>query len=471
MASGIIVSKVQGETSASEDIVGNLFADIKALLVAAIASGIFGLAALVGIFNLPAWPFIVISACISLAIYLDKNPEKKSWVRDYGTLSGRIFSGAVFPEKAKVLTLPNKIDFSVFKLEVDSEISNYLAALENGKSNVENLHEYYRAVSEEFYLNNGVTLPKLEVVQTNTLSRSGYRVLVRENEVQRGYINLGLTMLDCSRSIAATLGFAISNTAQHPIRNSQVVHVDKSQKGLESIESLGIKAHRPYQVLVLTATGGMLKVIEEIFGVDESKELVNQIKGSTNLVDEIFKENKVSFPEYAELMRRLVSEGVNIRDQKWILESVVEFLAFHPQSNDRQEWLEEMHLHVRKGVSRLILRDCLAPGDKLRVFLLAEEVEQGFRSALRLWEGVRSLPPLAPELESVLRENILRVITPIFDRGALPIVVLCAQGIRCVVQEFLLRYIGAGAIIKAISFDEVGNRHNSEVIGLLGIST
>ena len=56
------------------------------------------------------------------------------------------------------------------------------------------------------------------------------------------------------------------------------------------------------------------------------------------------------------------------------------------------------------------------------------------------------------------------------ERGALPIVVLCADDIRLAVQEFLIRNFGDGEVVKAISYEEVGSRYRSEVIGLLGLA-
>ena len=460
VASGIIVSKVQGEINSStgDDLVGHFFSDLNALKIAGIATGIFGLIALVGISSFPAWPFIIISGFMLAAANFYKEQNKVT----YSILS--------FPSsEEKKLVLPDKNNFSVFKLEVDSEIANYLSLEEGRKSNLEKLHEYFQLISEEFYLNTGISFPKLEVIGSDLLSKSNYRVLVRENEVIRSFVNLNQLILDCSRTIATALGFKILDTTKHPYKLNQTVCVDKKHKGLMSLEPLGIKTYLPYQVLANATIAAILKVIEEVFGVDESKELVNGVRGSTDIVDEVFTNGKVSYPEYSELLRRLIREGVNIRDQKLILETVVEFLVLHIQSDDRQEWLADLHLHVRKGLSRLILKNCLAPGDKLRVFLLADEVESEFRSALRQWQGVRSLPPLSPELEPVLRESISRVVNPMFERGALPIVVLCAQDIRSAVQEFLLRYFAGGDVIKAVSFDEVGSKYNSEVIGLLGV--
>jgi flagellar biosynthesis component FlhA len=462
VASGIIVSKVQsGESSTGEDLISHFFQDLKAPIIAGASSGVFGLLALVGLISLPAWPFLLISVLVGASIYFYRNPRTVG--RNY-----RIFSSLNKPE---LLSLPDTKQISVFRLEVGDDISNYLESLAEPKSrNLDLLASYFKTISEEFSVNTGIALPELEVTKAKALSRSGYRILIRENEIIRDSLSVNYNMLDCSRSTAAALGLQVSRIDSHPLKTSQVVYISKDQKGLEGLKQIGINAYKPYQLLAISALSGILKVIEEVFGVDESKELVAKVKGSTNLAEEVFANNKVSYPEYCELLRRLVREGVNIRDQKLILEAVVEFLALREQSEDRQEWLSDLHAYVRKSLSRVILSNCLAPGDKLRVFLLAQEVEEDFRSAVKFWDGVRSLPPLSPDLEPALKESVSRVVLPMLERGALPIVVLCADDIRSAVQEFLLRNVGNGDIVKALSFDEVGSKHSSEVIGLLGLA-
>ena len=464
VASGIIVSKV-GNSSTSDNIKAHFFEDIKALVVTSVLSFFVGLFSLIGLVSLPAWPFILISLTVATIVYFHYYSDKLQAIYNIVGLKALSFDG-----RANLLALPDYSKVSAFRIEVGDELSAYLEAKTNKVSNLELLKNYYQELAGEFFINRGLELPKLEVTKTKILSRLAYRVLVRENEVVRDTINLNLLLLDCSRSTAAALGLDVFSISTHPLKMNQIVHVNSAQKGLEGASQLGITICNPYQILVIAALSSLLKVIEEVFGVDESKELVRRVKENSNLAEEVFASSKVSYPEYSELLRRLVREGISIRDQKLILESVLEFLALCPQSEDRQDWLSDLHTYVRKSLSRVIISKCLAPGDKLRVFLLAHEVEEDFRSAVKFWDGVRSSPPLSPDLEQTLKESLSKVVSPMLERGALPIVVLCADDIRLAVQEFLIRNFGDGEVVKAISYEEVGSRYRSEVIGLLGLA-
>ena len=218
------------------------------------------------------------------------------------------------------------------------------------------------------------------------------------------------------------------------------------------------------------AVGGVFEVVDEILGLDEIKLLLGGVQEQhPMLLEEVFAKDRLSYPEFSELVRRLVREHVNVRDLKLILEGVAEFCSSNAENEDRQEWLARLHAYLRVVLSRSIIADSLGPGDRLRLFVLAPRIEDEFRTALAEWEHVRMPLALDPAFEMSLRARARKVFNPVMERGALPVVVACSSDVRAAVQEFFRRQMAPADCIRTIAYQELSYRYEPESIGVIGL--
>ncbi|MFN8391714.1 MAG: flagellar biosynthesis protein FlhA [Bdellovibrionota bacterium] len=354
-------------------------------------------------------------------------------------------------------------------LEVDARI--WSAVLRASAGAADKLNADFSDLAARLQRERGVSLPPL-VLREATLSQPGeYRVFVREQIVRSGVLPAGHLFLTATSSSLAVFGVQAAGNGRHPLDSRTGEWVSAKAAGLDAFRRLGADLLSLEQYLLYEVVGAAFHVVDEIFGLDEVKGLVQGLRERHKmLVEEIFDKGVLSFAELTELLRRLVREHVSIRDLKLILEGVSEFASSQGvDQEDRREWLNELHAFLRVVLHRTILRDALGAGEKLRVFVLSEEVEEEFRSILTVWESRRSGPPLDPELQSQLKENAKKMFHPVLERGNLPVVLVCAGDIRQAVQEFFHRQLSASDWIRTLAYQELDGGYRPESIGVLGV--
>jgi type III secretion protein V len=360
-------------------------------------------------------------------------------------------------------------DPELLTVEVDPRMWSAVLKLSGGAES--QLIAEFETMRQTCMRDRGILLPRLSFREVPLMQSGEYRVYVREQLVRSGTLFPGQIFLTAAPSSIQVFGIPVSATARHPIDSRAGVWVSAKAAGVDSFRRLGADILSIQQFLLFEAAGAAFEVVDEIFGLDEAKGMVQTLREKhTMLIEEVFDKGLLSYAEFTEVLRRLVRERVSIRDLKLILEGVSEFAASQQgQQEDRQDWLNDLHAFLRIVLHRTILRDALGAGEKLRVFVLSTEVEDEFRSVLPVWDGRRTAPPLEPDLENQLKENAKKMFHPVMERGNLPIVLICAGDIRQVVQEFFLRHLSAAEWIRTIAYQELDGGYRPESIGMLGV--
>ena len=327
----------------------------------------------------------------------------------------------------------------------------------------------YRELSEQSFRARGFRLPPLRLRENSEFSGGQYRIFVRGQVVRSGILQPRSVFVSLNSSVLTALGIQVTGAAPHPIDRRSGSWVSATASGIGAVRKLGALVLSPSELLMYETSAAVYEVIEEVFGLNEVKELVAEMRRShPQLVEEVLDKNVMSFAECTELLRRLIRERVNIRDLKLILDGVSEFAASHPDpEEDRQDWMNELHSFLRLVLSRSIVQDALGADSALRVFMLSSDAEEEFRSALPGWSGRRSKPPLEPDAAARLKENARRMFNPVLERGNLPVVVLCAADVRPAAHEFFVRQLGAVEWLRTLSFQELGDGVRPESVGVL----
>jgi type III secretory pathway component EscV len=365
------------------------------------------------------------------------------------------------------------------RLEVDPGMLGPYLGASAGNSTPEQQRrnrEHFTAIANEqrerVFQDYGLMLPLLHLDIGGDLTAGQYRVFVRDHELRSGQLRSGSILAVTNTSVLGMFNIPAIARDRHPIDRRTGAWVDGRIAGLDSLRHLGVELLNPAHFLVLESVGAAFEVIEELFGLDEARSLLEEVESRhEHLVREVMTGEMLSVSEFAEILRRLVRERVSIRDLKLILEGIAEFDALNSKREDRQDWLTELHTFLRIVLSRGIVRSALGPGDVLRAFVLSSDVEDEFRSAVSLWDHSRSKPPLDPDFEEELRVVSSRMFTPAVERGAVPIVILCPADIRPAVQDFFSRRIGSPDWIRALAYQELGSHVRPESIGTLGLTS
>ncbi len=480
VCAGIIVTQVadKEEEGPGEAIFEQLFSDSRAIVVSAVSFLLVGLFGFIGVISVPALPFFAVGVLTLVIVGGAELRAEKVLPAKSVTVETIPAVGGTAPGLSYQMTdLALRVDRRLLAAYLGMPKDVSLVA--EGRTNTESseyqrLQEFFKilaGVRERNLKEKGVLIPTLSLLVADDLSPGSYEVLVREQIVKRGSLRIDHAFVAANAGLLGVFDFTVERSVRHPLRQQSACWVSAKQPGLSALRHLGIEMHNPASFLVLECLASVLQVIEEVFGVDESRQLSKPIEQNyPELYQEVLGSSVLSMAEFTEILRRLVREHASIRDVKLIFEGIVEFAAIHTDIEDRQEWLSELHAFLRMVLSRNILSDALGPGDKLRTFVLASEIEDEFRSAISMWDHARSRLPLEPAFEASLRESTNRIFTPVLERGVVPIVVLCPGDIRVAVQDFFGRQMENSEWLRTLAYQELGSAPRPESIGVIGVS-
>ena len=462
VCAGIVVTRVErgDNTSSSDDIFNEITSEPRALVIASVV--LFAVGVLPGI---PFLPFFVVAAALLFWLFRSSALQPDFPVENPGVAllgEARPFEIGMSPVSSESLR--------ALSLEFDpAGLGQYFDR--DSQAVYRSCLEYAEATRRNIFRKRGVLLPALNLQVNPDFSLGSYGVLVREHLERSGSVDGNQVFVAANGSMLRGLGVRVEGETHHPIDRRAASWVARGERGLAALRRLEIDVFEVYEFLVLEAYGAALEVVEEVFGLDEVKSRLLELKEEhAGLYDEIFQTSIVSYAEFADVLRRLVREQVNVRDLKLILEGIAEYSSRESESEDRQRWLAGLHSFLRKVLSRGIVNDVLSPSGKLRTFGLSEQIEEEFRAASSVWDGSRSLPPIEPQIGESLRRSAEMLFNPVLDRGALPVVVLCSGDIRPAVESFFSSQMRGGGWFRTLAFEELDGQQQLESVGVLELS-
>lgn len=487
VCAGVIVTHVSGSESSTKgsELLSQIVSEPRASVIAALALIVLGI--------VPGFPFLPFFLIGFLLLLWTASDMFKSGSRLFGSYGPQLLASgtgvrpvdhvALTDEEWRDRFLPSRTssadhqepllidgELTIIAVEVDAQV--LATYLNTGAELLGGFKKFVEQTKEKIRKTRGVDLPEIHVRASADLAPGEYRILVRGEQLRNGTIDPRRRFVVAGPNLIRTLHLPHSPAVVHPIDRRACAWINDSPQGIECLSRLGVKVLEPYKFLVLEAVGSALQLIDEIFGLDEIQAQLVRLKSAhPSLYEEVFTREIISVPEFAEVVRRLLKERVNIRDLKLIVEGVAEFSASSDDETPRAEWLVSLHSFLRLRMSRSILADSLHASGTLRAFVLSPDLEDEFRSAVSMWDNnTRTRPPLDPDTDSALRESAKRMFQPVLDRGALPIVVLCSADIRVAVQEFLGDRVLSPDSMRTIAFEELSGFSTPESVGVLSVS-
>ena len=469
IAAGVIVTHVSSKDGkgTGEEIINQVFSDYHSLFIAAIALLFFGILGLIFGFN----SFAVVAVALVAFIFAGHYSNKKyfSSIQFLDNNSDAIRDG--FERKPSESSEMISSELPSLCIEVDSfGLAKYLSDERAG--------EFYQSlkferctqrIRELAYSMRGFVLPQIILRTSDNLSYGQYRILVREQEAKLDTIysfsDLFVSLPACS---LAAFGIEVHRDCLHPIGGHTCAWIEARDSYRTTLERLGVEILSPIEFLINECLGASLSYIDEIFGLDEAKKLLLSLtERHQSLLSEIFDAGRLNYPEFTEILRRLLRERVNIRDLKLILEGVAEFSALSSSSEDRQEWMNELHHFLRLILIRSIVNPAVSSTKHLRALILSNNVETKFRKEVRNWDSARTRFSFEPDFESLLRDNAERIFSSVLERGAIPLFLLCPKDIRFAVQDFFGRKMSYAECIRTLAYEELNGNFNPKIVGVL----
>jgi len=362
-AAGIVVTRVASEdeeSSLGADVGRQIFGDPRALAIAA------GFLVVLGIVpGLPSVPFFVLAAVFALIAWrLSRRPALAPGAADAEADRREARREAIARGQRSPQVTPVSIDLG----------PGLAAALLDGRGGGPLLEHAIPAVREALFRELGLGLPAVRAALDPALPPGGYVIRIQEVPVSRGV-----------------------GTPADP-EASRVV-----------AEALGLEVRR--------RAGDLL-------GLQEVQAMLDQLEASAPVLVRHVVPKPVSLPVLAEVLRRLVGEGVSIRALREILEA----LALHAPTEKDPAALAEL---VRRALRRHITHAHAGAGG-LAAYRIDPDLEDAIRDAIQR-TGPRTYLALPP---STARDVLAAVRTALGDAGGRP-VLLAQADVRRFVRELL----------------------------------
>jgi type III secretion protein V len=389
-AAGLVVTRV-----ASEEEGAALGRDLARQLLRpgalAATAGLLALLALVP--GLPLWPFLLMGvAAAGLAWWMNRR------------------AAAPPPPAMKVPSPPPPVEVAL-----DPALAAASPSLEP------QLAQAGVALAEDL----GLLLPPIRLTRDARLPLRGYEIRLRGVPLAEGHIPDGRLLVE----VAPGKLPVEAQPTEHPVTGAPAAWVPVSIAA-----SLARGGQPPLDgpaAIVARLDSTLRSAAAELLGIDETQHLLDAAaRQQPALVREVVP-RRIDVPLLAEVLRRLIVEGVSIRD----LPSVLEALAL-PSDGERDP--AQLTERVRAALKRLITHR-FAHDRHLAALMLDSDAEEAVRGALRP-SGSGVVVALEPELHDALLASIARQLQPAerpLGGGARPPVIVTSAELRRHVRRLI----------------------------------
>lgn len=410
LTAGLIVTRVggDGDTDLGTDIVNQIGADPRVLIVAAVIMATMGL--------IPGFPMLVFFALSAAAgtggWMLMRNRRRR----------------AAADETAMRDAIDDMQGSSVMLVRLG-------AGLVAQRQQVEAALEILRKeMVEEF----GVALPRLQIVEAIEPDAPGLRLEM--NQVPLLSVPLRSGEIWCEAP-----GHDDAKRLGPGGREWSVLDGEVAEGEARVLDAVAM--------VPLFARETILRSAGQLVGIQETQILLNRIEGAYgDLVREAVR--SAPLPRLAEVFRRLVAEGVSLRNMRQVLEAVAEWAP-------REASPAMLTEYVRIGLRQQICHAVTGPDMTLQVLLIEDDLAVDlFASVRQTVAGDVLQSQGADQLVTHLRQQLQAII----HSGGCPVIVTTLE-LRRHLRDLLARY---GLEVCVLSHPEVAPGFRTNIINTVG---
>ncbi|GBU17819.1 MULTISPECIES: type III secretion system export apparatus subunit SctV [Methylobacterium] len=435
LTAGTIVTRVTGgrDIGLGRDIAEQLVSDPRALRLA--AAVLLGMAAIPGF---PAPIFLVLAAAFAAASFRRK-PEPAAEVAGEATAeeqeSARARKPALPAEAVPVMLVlaPGLLE----RLDAGA-LAKGIARIRSG-------------VSTDL----GVLIPEVGTGVDPQLGEGEFRLDVEGVPVDAGHIRPTLLVLDddVANLELAGIPYTTEDGAGAPVWIEAEHRPALREAGIGHLDAGELVAARLRAVL--------MRYTGRFVGIQETRALLARMEtGYADLVKEVLR--SVPVPRIAEVLRRLLEEGIPMRNTRILLEALAEW-------GEREQNPMLLTEYVRSGLKRQICHRHANAHKVVAAYVLEREAEEAVRAAVRD-TAVGPYLVLDERPSEALLSQMRRIQENAGPRGAAgeagrP-VLLASMDIRRFVRGFLARN---GVDIPVLSYQDLADEFTVQPVGSISL--
>lgn len=454
ITAGFIVTRVSSEENQDlgSDIAAQLIREPKALLITAATLSLFAM--------VPGFPVLVFGALATLTgtggILLMRGRHRTSESlreRQMPSLAAASQDGPApyFPSQTDDGTDAGPVEAVTFALTVPLIVD--IASSVRNSMRPEKLDREVARVRRALYFDLGVPFPGVHLRLNDNLRDGEYRILVNEIPVAQGAARPGYFIVRESENNLRMFDIPFER-GEDFLPNTPSLWVSMKHHAL--VERAGVQIMTLSSMLTFHLAHVLKIHAAEFIGIQETMYLINQMQKN---FAELSREATRILPliSITDVLQRLVSEDISIRDMRSILEALVEW-------GQREKDPIVLAEHVRGALGRYITHKFSGGQNIIPAYLIAKEIEDAVRSAIRQTSGATYLA-LAPEIHRQLIQSIRQVIGPL-TQHSLPPVIMAPMDIRRFMRKLVERDFPDLAVLSYQELSPTANVHPLERIKL-----
>ena len=387
ICAGMIVTRVQtgdgGPSNVGKDIGAQILSQPKALLIAA------GVAVGMGLIpGMPVATFMMLGLLLGFIGFTLKRGSVKVVDAKTGQVTEVPAMQAAAEPARKTTAQPGDEFAPTVALMMD--VSAHLRA----SFDPEVLNEELLKIRRALYFDLGVPFPGIQLRFNENLPTETYNIMLSEVPVSQGKLRPGFLLVRESIPNLNALHIVFEEDKKF-LPNIPTLWVAASYKA--PLAQAGIPFMEPSQVLTHHLAFVLKRYSSDFIGIQETKFLMTAMEARfPDLVKEATR--VLPIQKIAEILQRLVSEDISVRNLRTVLEALIEW----GQKEKDSVLLTE---YVRAGLKRHISHKYASAQNILPAYLLAPNVEDTVRGAIRQTSGGSYLA-LDPAIGKKLVERI-----------------------------------------------------------------
>ena len=436
LGAGLIVTRSSSRNNLGEEMLTQVFAKPKALII---ASSFLGLMLLTG---LPKMPLLILGTCCGgLAYTMDKGQKRAATV---AAAKDREKAARKEPEKVEKL-----LDLDTLELEVGYGLVRMVDAGTGG-----DLLERISMIRRQIAVELGIIVPPVRIRDNMQLGANDYVIKIKGQAVARGvtYPEQFLAMDN-----GATSGRMPGGTlTTEPAFGLPAYWITESER--PQAELLNYTVVEATAVLATHLTEIIKSHAHELLTRQEVKNLVENLKARVPALVEEVVPTQVKPGELQKVMQYLLRERVPVRDLEAILETLGDYAA-------RTKDLEVLTEYVRNALARTICKQYVDDRDRLWCLTLEPALEDMINGHLDRGER-GTTNTMSAQTTQQLVQRIAAKINELTQTGRTA-VLLCSPQIRSAVRRMIESALSHVAVL---AYNEIVPEVTVEAVGLIGMN-
>lgn len=436
LGAGLIVTRTSSRKDLGDEMLSQMFARPKAMIVAA---AFLGLLAFTG---LPKFPLLVLGTCCGgLAMVLTRNERRvavaaEAVERDKAT--------AREPERVEKL-----LDVDAMELEVGYGLVR-LVDVAKGGDLLDRISLIRRQVAVEL----GVIVPPIRIRDNMQLSANDYIVKIKGNAVGRGVTYPDQFLAMDNGAISGPIVGATETT--EPAFGLPAYWITEPQRS--QAELLNYTVVEAAAVLATHLTEIIKSHAHELLTRQEIKNLIDNLKARVPALVEDVIPTQIKPGDLQRVCQNLLRERVPVRD----LETIVETLGDY---STRTKDLDVLTEYVRNALGRTICKQYVDESDKLWCVTLDPSLEDFINGHIERSErGAMNTMP--PQTAQQVVQQVAAKTNELTQTGRAA-VLLCSPHIRAMVRRMIETALPAVAVL---AYNEIAPEVAVEAVAMVGMN-